>query len=53
MTAVLQVGDRAITAEKIVPLLAGYQLLPRLLFELIRPLAKVGQTNPVFVRRSS
>ena len=35
MTAVLQVGNRTINAEEIVPLLGGYQLLPRLLFELI------------------
>jgi len=35
MTAVLQVGNRIITTEEIMPLLAGYQLLPRLLFELI------------------
>ncbi len=35
MTVVLQVGDRAITAEDIIPLLARYQLLPQLLRELI------------------
>lgn len=35
MTTVLQVSNRTITAEEIIPLLAGYQLLPRLLFELI------------------
>lgn len=35
MTAVLQVGNRTITTQEIIPLLAGYQLLPRLLFELI------------------
>ena len=35
MTPVLQLGDRTITAEEIVPLLSNYQLLPRLLFELI------------------
>jgi PPIC-type PPIASE domain len=35
MTIVLQVGKRTITTEEIVPILAGYQLLPRLLFELI------------------
>lgn len=33
--AVLQVGDRTITAEEIIPLLAGYQMLPSLLRELI------------------
>ena len=35
MTPVLQLGDRTITAEEIVPLISNYQLLPRLLFELI------------------
>ncbi|MBD0385082.1 MAG: peptidylprolyl isomerase [Nostoc sp. C3-bin3] len=35
MTVVLKVGNRTITSEEIVPLLASYQLLPRLLFELI------------------
>lgn len=35
MTAVLQVSNRTITAEEIIPLLVGYQMLPRLLFELI------------------
>ena len=35
MSVVLQVGDRSITAEEIIPLLAGYQLLPSLLRELI------------------
>jgi parvulin-like peptidyl-prolyl isomerase len=35
MTTVLRVDDRAITAEEIVPLLAGYQLLPQLLREII------------------
>ena len=35
MTTVLQVSNRTITAEEIIPLLAGYQLLPRLLFEII------------------
>lgn len=35
MTAVLQVGTQTITAEEIIPLLAGYQLLPKLLRELI------------------
>src|SRR4028119_2379817 len=33
--AVLQVGDRTIKAEEIIPLLAGYQMLPSLLRELI------------------
>ncbi len=35
MTTVLRVGDRTITAEEIIPLLAGYQLLPSLLREII------------------
>jgi parvulin-like peptidyl-prolyl isomerase len=35
MTVILQVGNRAITAEEIIPLLANYQLLPQLLRELI------------------
>jgi len=35
MEEVLQVGDRAISAEEIIPLLAGYQLLPSLLREII------------------
>lgn len=35
MDAVLKVGDRLITAAEIIPLLAGYQLLPSLLREVI------------------
>lgn len=35
MDAVLRVGDRVITAEEIIPLLAGYQLLQPLLREII------------------
>ncbi len=35
MAVVLQVGDRAITTEEIVPLLRHYQLLPQLLQEMI------------------
>jgi len=35
MAVVLQVGDRAITAEEILPLIAGYQMLPQLLQELL------------------
>jgi parvulin-like peptidyl-prolyl isomerase len=35
MTTVLRVGDRTITVEEIIPLLAGYQLLPPLLREII------------------
>ena len=35
MDAVLRVGDRTISAEELIPLLAGYQLLPSLMRELI------------------
>lgn len=35
MTPILQVGDRTITADQIVPLLTSYQMLPRLLVEII------------------
>lgn len=35
MGVVLQVGDRQITAEDLLPLLAGYQMLPQLLRELV------------------
>ena len=35
MTQVLQIGNRAITPAEIIPLLAGYQILPQLLRELI------------------
>ena len=35
MTPILQVGDRTITAEQIIPLLTSYQMLPRLLVEII------------------
>jgi hypothetical protein len=35
MTQVLQVGDRTITPAEIVPLLAGYRMLPQLWRELI------------------
>lgn len=35
MTASLQVGDRTITSEEILPLLSTYQLLPQLLREII------------------
>ena len=35
MDSVLRIGDRTITAEEIIPLLAGYQLLTPLLRELI------------------
>ncbi|HEY9844728.1 MAG TPA: hypothetical protein V6D03_00860, partial [Candidatus Caenarcaniphilales bacterium] len=33
MNAVLQAGNRTITAEEIIPLLASYQMLPQLLRE--------------------
>lgn len=35
MTVVLTVGNRAITAEEVLPLLAGYQMLPKLLQEVL------------------
>jgi len=35
MTVVLQVGDRCLTGEEVVSLLAGHQLLPQLLRELV------------------
>lgn len=35
MTPILQLGDRTIFAEEIVPLLTSYQMLPRLLVEII------------------
>lgn len=35
MTVVLQVGDRPVTAEEILPLLAGYQMLPQFLQEIL------------------
>ncbi len=35
MTIVLKVGNRSITAEEVLPLLAGYQMLPKLLQELL------------------
>lgn len=35
MTKVLQVGNRIITAEELIQLLAGYQMLPQLLRELL------------------
>jgi parvulin-like peptidyl-prolyl isomerase len=35
MTTILQFGNRIITASEIIPLLASYQLLPRLSLELI------------------
>jgi parvulin-like peptidyl-prolyl isomerase len=34
MTEAIQVGDRIINAEEIIPLLAGYQMLPQLLHEI-------------------
>ncbi|MBE9180576.1 peptidylprolyl isomerase [Oculatella sp. LEGE 06141] len=35
MAVVLRVGERTVTAEEILPLLAGYQMLPHLLQELL------------------
>jgi parvulin-like peptidyl-prolyl isomerase len=35
MAVVLRVGDRTVTAEEILPLLAGYQMLPQLLQEIL------------------
>jgi parvulin-like peptidyl-prolyl isomerase len=35
MAVVLQVGNREITAEEVFPLLAGYQMLPQLLQEIL------------------
>lgn len=35
MTRLLQVNQRIVTAQEIISLLAGYQLLPKLLRELI------------------
>lgn len=35
MTVVLQIGNRSITAEEILPLLAGYQMLPRFIQEIL------------------
>ena len=46
MNAILQVGDRTITAEEVIPLLAKYQLLPQLLREIIidEAIAKIDCT---------
>lgn len=35
MTQILQIGNRTITSAEIIPLLAGYQMLPQLLREII------------------
>ncbi|MGF1499468.1 MAG: peptidylprolyl isomerase [Elainellaceae cyanobacterium] len=35
MTVVLKVGDRSVNAEEILPLMAGYQMLPKFLQELL------------------
>jgi parvulin-like peptidyl-prolyl isomerase len=35
MAVILQIGNRQITAEEIVPLLAGYRMLPQLLQEIL------------------
>lgn len=46
MAEVLKIGNRLITAEELVPLLAGYQLLPQLLRELVtdQAIAEIGCT---------
>ena len=46
MTVVLQIGDRTITAEEVLPLISGYQMLPQLLRELIidQAIAKIELT---------
>ena len=44
MTAVLKVHNRTITAEEIIPLLTSYQMLPRLLVEIIIDQAVVSIT---------
>jgi parvulin-like peptidyl-prolyl isomerase len=35
MTVVLQIGNRSITAEEVLPLLAGYQMLPQFIQEIL------------------
>lgn len=35
MTRVLQINNRVVTSQEIIPLLAGYQLLPKLLREIV------------------
>ncbi|MGJ3249834.1 MAG: peptidylprolyl isomerase [Elainellaceae cyanobacterium] len=35
MTVVLEIGDRSFTAEELLPLLAGYRMLPQLLQEIL------------------
>ncbi|MBW4466131.1 MAG: peptidylprolyl isomerase [Pegethrix bostrychoides GSE-TBD4-15B] len=35
MTGVLQIGNRSITAEELLPLMAGYQMLPQFLQEIL------------------
>jgi parvulin-like peptidyl-prolyl isomerase len=46
MAEVLKIGNRLITAEELVPLLASYQLLPQLLRELVteQAIAEIGCT---------
>lgn len=46
MTELLKVGNRVITSEELVPLLASYQLLPQLLRELVtdQAIAETGCT---------
>ena len=47
MSIALQVGNQTITAEEIIPLLAGYQLMPQLVRELIidRAIASIECTD--------
>lgn len=45
MLSVLQVGNRTITAEEIIPLLASYQILPQLLRELLTDQAIASFTS--------
>lgn len=47
MTTVLQIGNRTLTAEEIIPLLAIYRIVPQLLCELIidRAIAPIGCTE--------
>lgn len=46
MTTALQVSDRVITNEEIIPLLTSYQLLPQLLHQIIidRAIARIECT---------
>lgn len=44
MTVVLNIGNRSITAEELLPLLAGYQMLPQLIQEIVIDQA-IGDTE--------